>query len=245
MFSIFKKKNKVQDIEWLSVDIHSHLLPGLDDGSPNLDESVKLIKSLRELGFSTLYCTPHIFTELYPNSHDTILSALNETKSAIGVAHIDVKLGAAAEYMLDDTFFISDELLTLPGKHVLIEMSYLTESPNIEQVITDLMTEGYKVILAHPERYLYYHTNKSRLQRFKEMGVYFQLNLLAVTNNYGRSVKASAEYLLDKKLYDFASTDLHHEKHLAALTEVITDGSLYNKIGDYPFLNKEVFLQNL
>ena len=243
MFSIFKRKNKVQDIEWLSVDIHSHLLPGLDDGSPNLDESVKLIKSLHELGFSSLYCTPHIFTELYPNSLDTILPALNETKLAIETSNIDVKIGAAAEYMLDDTFLVTDELLTLPGKHVLIEMSYLTESPNIEQVVTDLMADGYKVILAHPERYLYYHSNKSRLQRFKEMGVLFQLNLLAVTGNYGKSVKASAEYLLDKKLYDLAATDLHHEKHLIALTEVIMDGSLHKKLGDYPFLNKALFLQ--
>jgi protein-tyrosine phosphatase len=244
MFSIFKRKNKVQDIEWLSVDIHSHLLPGLDDGSPNVEESVKLIKSLYELGFSTLYCTPHIFTELYPNTPDTILPALNETKLAVENAHIAVKLGAAAEYMLDDTFLISNDLLTLPGKHVLIEMSYLTESPNIEQVITDLMSEGYKVILAHPERYLYYHSNKLRLQRFKEMGVYFQLNLLAVTGNYGKSVKASADHLLDKKLYDFASSDLHHEKHLTALTEVVMDGSLYTKLGAYPFLNKEIFLQS-
>jgi protein-tyrosine phosphatase len=243
MFSFFKRKNKVQNIEWLSVDIHSHLLPGLDDGSPNLEESVKLIKSLYELGFSTLYCTPHIFTELYPNSLDTIQPALNETKLAINNANVDVKLGAAAEYMLDDTFYVTDELLTLPGKYILIEMSYLTESPNIEQVITDLMAEGYKVILAHPERYLYYHINKLRLQRFKEMGVYFQLNLLAVTGNYGKSVKASADYLLDKKMYDFASSDLHHEKHLIALTEVIMDGSLYTKLGDYPFLNKEIFLQ--
>ena len=244
MFSIFKKKNKVQDIEWLSVDIHSHLLPGLDDGSPNLNESTKLIKSLTELGFSALYCTPHIFTELYPNSVDTIQPALDATKLAIKNLNINVTLGAAAEYMLDDTFLITDDLLTLPGNHVLIEMSYLTESPNIEQVITDLMSNGYKVILAHPERYLYYHSNKSRLHRFKEMGVCFQLNLLAVTGNYGKSVKASADYLINKKLYDFASSDLHHEKHLIALSEIILDGSLFTKLGDYPFKNKEIFLNH-
>ena len=242
MFSIFKKRNSVRNIEWLSVDIHSHVLPGLDDGSPDLEESIKLIKGLYELGYAKIYATPHIFTELYPNSPDTILPALTETQSAIKSANIPVELGAAAEYMLDDTFLITEHLLTLPGKYVLIEMSYLTESPNMEQVTEDLMAQGYKVILAHPERYLYYHSNKSRLQRFKEMGVFFQLNLLAVTGNYGKSVKSSADYLLDKKLYDFASSDLHHDKHLAALTEVVLDGSLYTKLGGYPFLNKECFL---
>lgn len=242
MFSIFKKRNSVRNIEWLSVDIHSHVLPGLDDGSPDVEESIKLINGLTELGYAKIYATPHIFTELYPNSPDTILPALTETQSAIKSANIPVELGAAAEYMLDDTFLITEHLLTLPGKYVLIEMSYLTESPNMEQVTEDLMSQGYKVILAHPERYLYYHSNKSRLQRFKEMGVFFQLNLLAVTGNYGKSVKSSADYLLDKKLYDFASSDLHHDKHLAALTEVVLDGSLYSKLGGYPFLNKECFL---
>lgn len=242
MFSIFKRSSGVRNIEWLAVDMHSHLLPALDDGSPDLVESVHLIKNLQELGYSSLYCTPHIFTELYPNNADTILPALQQTKLALEAANIDVTLGAAAEYMVDDTFEVSDHLMTLPGKFVLIEMSYLNEAPNIEQIVTELMEKGYQVILAHPERYLFYRSNKLRLKRFKEMGVFFQLNLLSVSGYYGKDIKKAADYLLEKEFYDLASSDLHHDKHLNALTTAILDGSLYKKLGEYPFKNKELFL---
>ncbi|RYE36258.1 MAG: histidinol phosphatase, partial [Sphingobacteriales bacterium] len=240
MFSIFKRSSGVRNIEWLAVDMHSHLLPALDDGSPDLVESVHLIKNLQELGYSSLYCTPHIFTELYPNNADTILPALQQTKLALQAANIDVTLGAAAEYMVDDTFEVSDHLMTLPGNFVLIEMSYLNEAPNIEQIVTELMEKGYQVILAHPERYLFYRSNKLRLKRFKEMGVFFQLNLLSVSGYYGKDIKKAADYLLEKEFYDLASSDLHHDKHLNALTTAILDGSLYKKLGEYPFKNKEL-----
>ncbi|MES2828463.1 MAG: CpsB/CapC family capsule biosynthesis tyrosine phosphatase [Bacteroidota bacterium] len=242
MFSIFKKKNHVSDIEWLGVDMHSHLLPGLDDGSPDVEQSVKLIKSLNELGYSKFLCTPHIFTELYPNSPETILPALKATEIALREANINVAVGAAAEYMVDDTFKVADGLMTHPGNYILIEMSYLNETPNIEQVVFDLQIRGYRIILAHPERYLFYHFEKARFERFKDMGVCFQLNLLSVTGYYGKEVKRIADYLLEKKFYDLASSDLHHDKHLHALTTAVQDGSLYSKIGAYPFKNKELFL---
>ncbi|RYE52825.1 MAG: histidinol phosphatase [Sphingobacteriales bacterium] len=242
MFSIFKKKNTLRTMEWLAVDIHSHLLPGLDDGSPNIEETVKLIKRLHELGYTRFYCTPHIFTELYPNNLNTILPALQKTKAALIEANLDVTIGAAAEYMVDDTFYVTDDLLTLPGNYILIEMSYLNETPDIEKIVLELKATGYKVILAHPERYLFYRTDKKRLERFKEMGVFFQLNLLSVTGYYGKEVKKAANYLIGREFYDFASSDLHHEKHLDALAKVIQDGSLHHKLGAYPFKNKELFL---
>lgn len=242
MFSIFKRSNGVRNIEWLAVDMHSHVLPALDDGAPDLVESVHLIKNLHELGYSSLYCTPHIFTELYPNSADTILPALQLTELALKAANINITIGAAAEYMVDDTFEVSDHLMTLPGNFILIEMSYMNETPNIEQIITELMAIGYQVILAHPERYLFYRLNKLPLKRFKEMGVYFQLNLLSVSGYYGKDIKKAADYLLEKEFYDLASSDLHNDKHLNALTTVVLDGSLYKKLGEYPFKNKELFL---
>ena len=242
MFSFFKKKLKVYDIEWLGVDLHSHLLPGIDDGSPNAATSVSLIKSLRDLGFKKFICTPHIFTELYPNTPETVFAALDKLEQGVKDANLNVELGAAAEYMVDETFKVTDNLLTLPGNYILIEMSYLNESPNIEQVIFDLQIKGYKVILAHPERYNFYHIDYNRFHRYKDMGVLFQLNLLAVTGYYGKEVKKAANYLLDKGCYDLAATDLHHDKHLQALTDSIMSGFLYEKIGAYPFKNKELFL---
>ncbi|MCD0486873.1 histidinol phosphatase [Pedobacter sp. MC2016-14] len=241
MFSFFRKKSKVYDIEWLGVDMHSHLLPGIDDGSPDTDTSVGFINGLKDLGFTKFLCTPHIFTELYPNTRETIEPALKKLKEGLKNANLAVTLGAGAEYMVDETFKITDNLMALPGNYVLIEMSYLNESPNIEQVIFDLHIKGYHVILAHPERYNFYHHDYKKFHRFKDMGVLFQLNLLSVMGYYGKEVKKTAEYLLEKKCYDLAATDLHHDKHLEVLTHAVVSGILYQKIGEYPFKNKELF----
>jgi len=244
MFSFFRKKTQVENLDWLGVDIHSHLLPGIDDGSPDVATSIHLIKELNELGLSKFYCTPHIFTELYPNSRETILPALDEVKSALQHANINIEIGAAAEHMVDETFKVHDNLLALPGKYILVEMSFLSEFPNIDKVIFDLQINGYFVILAHPERYNFYHKDLQRFQRLKEMGVLLQLNLLAVTGYYGKEVKITADYLLENRLYDLAGTDLHHVKHLKALTATVRNGSLFNKLGHYPFRNKELFLMS-
>jgi len=242
MFNFFNKKSHVDNLEWLGVDIHSHLLPGLDDGSPDLATSIRLIGNLTGLGFRKLICTPHIFTELYPNSDKTILPALSAVQSAVADAKINVTIDAAAEYMVDETFEVKVPHLTLPGDFILVEMSYLNETPNIEQIIFELQIKGYKVILAHPERYLFYHLEKQRFDRLNDQGVCFQLNLLSVSGYYGKEVKKAAEYLLEKKYYDFAGTDLHHDKHLMALTDSVRTGLLHRKLGAYPFKNKEVFL---
>jgi protein-tyrosine phosphatase len=241
MFSIFKKKNIVSDIAWLGVDIHSHLLPGIDDGSPDVEQSVVLIKSLNELGFSKFICTPHIFQELYPNTPETISLALVATKEALKIANVNVNIAAAAEYMVDEMFEVKEGLTVMPGNYILVEMSYLNETPNMDNVIFDLQIKGYKVILAHPERYNFYHKAYEKFHRYKDMGVLFQLNLLSITGYYGKEVKRAADYLLDKHCYDLAGTDLHHTKHLEALTKSILNGFIYDKVGKYNFDNRRLF----
>ena len=158
---------------------------------------MKLIKQLSDLGFSKFLCTPHIFTELYPNNSDTIMSALTQVRNGLEKSGLAIEIDAAAEYMVDENFKVADGLLCLPGKYILIEMSYLSETPGIEQVIFDLKIHGYQVILAHPERYSFNHASLSRFNRYKEIGVLFQLNLLSVYGYYGKEVKLAAEYLLE------------------------------------------------
>lgn len=246
MFSIFKKKKAlVKDLTWLGVDLHSHLLPGIDDGSPDVETSVAYIKALKELGISKFHCTPHIISDLYPNTAETINSARELLANALEAENVDVVLTAAAEHMVDDGFTVEDDLLCLPNKHILIEMSYLNETPHIEQVIFDLQIRGYQVILAHPERYNFYHRSRERFHRLKEMNVLFQLNLLAVLGYYGKDVKVCAEYLLEQGFYNLAATDLHHDKHLQVLTHSVLNGVLYEKLGSYPFENKELFFDEV
>lgn len=241
MFSFFNKRTNIDHLEWLGVDMHSHLLPGIDDGSKDTTQSVGFIKRLHELGLQKLHCTPHIFSELYPNTPDTIHDALEKTRFALAEADVNIELGAGAEYMIDDTFTVSNDLVCLPNKHVLVEMSYLAEMPNIEKIIFDLQVKGFVVILAHPERYSFYFGRNPRLHRFKEIGVLFQLNLLSLCGYYGKDVEKLAEYLLQKKYYDLAGTDLHHEKHLQVLTQETQSGRLFEKLGHVGLRNKELF----
>jgi tyrosine-protein phosphatase YwqE len=242
MFSFLKnKKPVVGDLKWLGVDMHSHLLPGIDDGSPDVTQSISLISKLNELGIDQFICTPHIFKELYPNTAETINSALELTKTALRKANLNVSISAAAEYMLDENFGISDMMMSLPNRHILVEMSYLNETPNIEQVIFNLQIGGYTVILAHPERYNFYHKAYEKLHRYHEMGVLLQLNLLSITGYYGKEVKIAAEYMLKNKLYRLAGTDLHHDNHYNALKHHVENGYLFDKIGNYPFENKSLF----
>lgn len=241
MLSFFSKKNKVTDISWLGVDMHSHILPGIDDGSPDVATSLRFVKSLQELGFEQLICTPHIYKELYPNTNETIFRAKSLLQSEMNKAGISLKLAAGAEYMIDQDFNLEESLCPLDQKHLLIEMSYLSESPGISKTIFEIEIKGYQPVLAHPERYTFYFKDKSRLRRFKEKGCLLQLNLLSVLGYYGREVKQLAELLLKEKMYDFAGTDLHHDKHLSTLTEAVQTGKLYDLIGSYGFKNQEVF----
>jgi len=241
MFSFFSKKNKVTDISWLGIDMHSHILPGLDDGSPDVATSLRFVKSLQELGFEQLICTPHIYTELYPNTWDLIDNSRSLLQSEMKKANISLKIVAGAEYMIDHDFNLEKPLCPLDQKHLLIEMSYLNESPSISQTIFDIEIKGYHPVLAHPERYTFYFKDKSRLKRFKEKGCLLQLNLLSVLGYYGKEVKQLAEALLKEKMYDLAGTDLHHDRHLDMLTKSIQSGRLFELIGNYEFKNKEIF----
>jgi len=241
MLSFFSKKNKVTDISWLGVDMHSHILPGIDDGSPDVATSLRFVKSLQELGFEQLICSPHIYKELYPNTIETISAAKAILQDAMNKANVSLKLSAGAEYMIDQDFSLEDELCSLDQQHLLVEMSYLNESPGISQTIFDIEIKGFRPILAHPERYTFYFKDRSRLKRFKEKGCMLQMNLLSILGYYGRDVKQLAESLLREKMYDFAGTDLHHDKHLITLTEGIQSGRLFEAIGNYNFKNQEVF----
>jgi protein-tyrosine phosphatase len=242
MFSFFKKRDLVTDISWLGVDIHSHILPGIDDGAKEVKQSLSYITQLQDLGFEKLFFTPHIFTELYPNTPETINPALQQVKNGLSAAGNNIPVGAAGEHMVDYSFIVRPDLMCLPNNHILIEMSYLSETPNIEKVVFDLQISGYTVILAHPERYNFYHKTTERYHRLREMGCLFQLNLLAVTGYYGREVKHASDYLLKNNLYDLAATDLHHDKHMSLLTRVVRNGDLYTAIGNYEFKNKLLFL---
>jgi protein-tyrosine phosphatase len=247
MFSLFKKKEIVQpDLSFIGADMHSHLLPGLDDGMKTIEESLFCIRELYNLGYRKLICTPHIISDMYPNSATTILPKLDELRKAVKDNSINITLEAAAEYMVDlemEKAVLSGEpLLTFGNNLILIEMSYVAPSPNIEQVIFQLRLKGLQPIVAHPERYIFYHNDFENYQRFIDLGCVLQLNLLSLLGYYGKQIKIVAEKLLKNKMVTLLGTDMHHERHLAALKELASKKEFYKLFEDVEIKNKKLLM---
>jgi tyrosine-protein phosphatase YwqE len=198
------------------VDIHSHLLPGIDDGAKDEDHSLMLINSLRDYGFTQFITTPHVLTGVWNNTREGIQTVEETHKTYLtgkGIAH---PFKAAAEYLMDDTFLKkikTEPLLTLKDNYVLVEMSYLNAPAQLYDIVFDLQMEGYQPILAHPERYLFYHFKQDEYKKLKQAGCKFQINLLSVTGYYGKPVFEVAQKLLNEGMIDFAGSDAHHERH--------------------------------
>lgn len=204
------------------VDIHSHLLPGIDDGAKNSEDTNGLIDALKNIGFSQFITTPHIIKGIWDNTSESIISKLEEIQSKI--AGTEIK--AAAEYMLDSYFFErikkEEKLLTLKDNYLLIEMSYLNAPMQLYDIIFEIQVQGYKPVLAHPERYLFYANNFQEFHKLKRSGCLFQLNLLSTTGYYGTAVTKITQKLMDEKLYDFTGCDVHHQKHVQSLGSRLT-----------------------
>jgi len=230
-FSNLFTKNKnaasvrsISQLDFLEVDMHNHLLPGIDDGSTSVQQSLGYIKELSSLGFKKFICTPHIMEGVHPNTKFSIGQAHHALSEGLKNSGSDVEIFAAAEHMIDDGLHAlveSNDLCLMPGGYVLIEMSYLSESKALFQTILNIQKLGYKPILAHPERYNYYHSNFNIYKQIKDAGCFLQLNLLSLSRYYGVDVKAIAMTLVKSGMYDFVGTDLHHDKHLRSLKDIV------------------------
>lgn len=244
MFGIFKK-SKNYDLSWLGVDMHSHLIPGIDDGCPDPETSIECITGLQELGLHTFLATPHIYSEIHPNTPETIRPAHQRLREALAAGGMPaVRTAAAAEYMIDDAFAgyyaPGGELMTLPGRKVLIEMSYQFERKDLSEHIFQLQLHEYQPILAHPERYNYYHTSPQTYTRLKERGCRFQLNILSLSGYYGEPVRKMAQNLVREGMIDYIGTDLHHLKHLRAIQHFVRSNDLQKLLRDNPVRNSEL-----
>ncbi len=215
------------------VDIHSHLLPGIDDGAKNIEDSISLISKMYEYGIKNFITTPHVLGDVYPNSTETIQKKLEEVKSALSKKGLnDVTFRASAEYMMDEQFverLNADDIIPLKDNLILVEMSYFNAPFNLYDVLFEIQLKGYKPVLAHPERYNFYHNDFQNFYKLKKAGCLFQLNCLSLTEQYGKSVKGTADKLLKENLYDFIGTDTHHHNHLKLLQKIGTKKT-YKKI---------------
>jgi tyrosine-protein phosphatase YwqE len=205
------------------VDIHSHLLHGIDDGAKNLDEAVALIKRMYDFGIRNFITTPHIMEGVWENTPEIIHEKLSNLKEHLNTLGMNVQLNAAAEYMLDGNFnklLQKGNLLTLKESFILVEMSYLNAPVNLFEILFNIQIAGYTPILAHPERYNFYHHNFDAYKKLKDAGCLFQVNLLSLSNYYGKNVNKIALKLLKEDMIDLAGTDTHHHRHLNQLENI-------------------------
>lgn len=224
---IFFKKNKPTlsgIIPENYIDIHSHLLPGIDDGAKNQENTLFLFESMKNMGFSEIITTPHVLDQVWNNSRETIEKVALETATFLQEKDTQTKFSAAAEYMMDSSFvklFESEKLLTLKNNYVLVEMSYLNPPINLMAILFDLQINGYQPVLAHPERYSFYHNALDNYKKLKKAGCLFQLNLLSTVGYYGKEVTNTADFLLKNEMYDFSGSDIHHTKHIESFSAKI------------------------
>lgn len=223
MFDFFKTQKTVSPVAAFpfATDIHSHILPALDDGSPDIETSLQLVKGIYDLGIRKTVATPHVICDMYRNTPATIGTALQTLVTACTAAGIDIAITAAAEYMLDNYFVQllknNEPLLTIHNNIILTEQSFAAPATNLHQMAFDIITSGYRPIMAHPERYHFYHNDYEAFTNLKDMGFLLQVNLLSLTGYYGKPVAKAARYLVANNLADLVGTDMHHQRHLDML----------------------------
>lgn len=228
--------------ESIMVDMHSHVLPGIDDGAKTPQDSVILIRKMMELGIKKIIATPHVMIDFYRNTPETINNALEILKAELVKENIDIPIEAAAEHYFDETFearVTEGKLMTMGDNYALFEFSFINQPPNAISVIQKMNDMGYKPILAHPERYPYLD-----LEQFKNLhnwGCNFQLNTISLTGYYGKESKKLAETLIDNELIDFISSDMHHPKHALAFKDALRTSYIEKLLFDYPLKNTMLF----
>lgn len=224
MFHFFSRKTFLIDYLEGFVDMHNHILPGIDDGAKTVEESVELINDFSLFGVKNFIATPHIMHNYYPNNPETIGNSLTLLKNGLlknGMK--DVSIQASAEHMVDDNFeslLENDNVMPLGNNYLLVEMSYLQASINFDTSIQKITKQKYFPILAHPERYLYLHDNLKKHKEYKNQGLLYQLNLLSLSKYYGKEVQQMALKLLEEGLIDFVGSDVHNSNQLNSLKEM-------------------------
>lgn len=239
---LFKTK-EVEPINRLKVDMHSHLLPGIDDGVEDMEQSMETIQALVSLGYRKLITTPHVMGGVYKNDKKNILEQLALVKEQVNKRGISVEIEASAEYFIDESFMDllkgKDQLLPIRDEYVLIETSFMYSSPFLEEAVFLLQASGFKPILAHPERYLYLHDTWQRYEDLHGRGVLFQLNMSSLTGYYSPMVRKVARRLIDEQMVDLVGTDCHGMRHISVLEKAVSD-EYYQKVTSLPLLNSHL-----
>jgi tyrosine-protein phosphatase YwqE len=244
MFSFFKKRQpNLLPVKPLVADMHSHLVPGVDDGSASVEESIRMVRKFYEMGYRKLITTPHIMADFYRNEPLQLQKALSGVQKAITDQGIRIDIEVAAEYYIDEhlTHLLKQKqpLLSFGDRYVLIETSYMNHGRLTEEVVFELQSQGYKPVIAHPERYIYLYGKYDTLVEWHKKGALLQINLLSLIGYYSPKAQKVAMQLIDDGIVSFAGSDCHKLKHLEVL-EKVCKMPYYAKLTNLPLLNNSL-----
>lgn len=225
MFNFFHKTTAPKPLFPYTTEVHCHLLPGIDDGAPDTEHALPLLRQVHEWGVEKVIATPHVTEATFENTPQTVSDAYERLTREPEFGEIGIQLSYSAEYRMDDNFLNllqRNEIMPMPGNHILIENSFLQPFWNIKELIFDLQLKGYAPILAHPERYAYYSADKKIYQELHDHGCEFQVNLLSLAGYYNKSSREAAEWLVAKHLVDYLGSDMHNSNHALYLGKYLT-----------------------
>jgi len=241
--SNFFSKKAGYDFSKIATDIHSHFIPGIDDGCKKMEESLQLMKRMSEIGFKKIVCTPHIQEEYYRNNRETIMPVFDELVEKAHREIPGIELFAAGEYLLDDGFpaRITEGLLSFgKNKYVLVELSYFNPHPKYKNYLQDLLMKGYSPVMAHPERYGYWLDDDNAFIEMHDAGVELQVNIPSVCGYYGPEIRKRAFDLISKRLISCAGSDLHNEHYLAAIVAGLNSRQVQHLLSNFEFKNLQM-----
>ena len=242
IFNFFGKKKEVLqpfDLSRFKVDIHSHLIPGIDDGSQTMDETIAMLTKFQSLGYKKVITTPHVMSDSFPNTSENILAGLEDVRAELKKVGLTIEIEAAAEYYFDETFIAkikTKDLLTFGDNYVLLEFAFHSPPQYIDQMFFELQSRGYRPVVAHFERYMYYLGKIDQATEWRRKGINIQININSLFGHYGPEIKKQAERLIDAGEFDFIGTDCHRIEHLMLLENSLTSPYIH-KIGNYLLKN--------
>ena len=235
-----KKEKECEPLNFsvLKTDIHSHFIPGIDDGSPDMETTIALIEKMKKLGFEKIITSPHVMSDFYQNSSEIILKGLADIRKELKAKKINIEIDAVAEYYIDYEFeqkIGKEKFLTFGDNYILVELSFMQAPINLFDIIFKLQLEGYKVVLAHPERYNYY-TMKD-YEEFTSRGVILQINFLSLIGYYSPQVKKKTESLISADMVRMVGTDCHNLNQAELYKKCQTQKSWHDLVNSKKLLN--------
>ncbi|MEE1271826.1 MAG: CpsB/CapC family capsule biosynthesis tyrosine phosphatase [Bacteroidales bacterium] len=245
LFDWLKKDNNHTngiDLSVLHTDIHSHLIPGIDDGSPDMDTSLALLKELEMLGYKKIITTPHVKTEYFQNDVTKLDDLCERLRRAARFEGIKLDIEVGAEHLLDEGVnqrIKNGQFKTFGDNYLLVELPFMFPPFGLDGYIFELQLAGYKLILAHPERYLYWLNDFNQFIRLKDSGVLFQVNIISLGNYYGKDVYNLAKKLIDNNMVELLGTDTHSAKHIEAVRKSCSSSLLKKLLESGRIINKE------